>query len=99
MNKKILDVMWVANIIAVLIMFVPFVSPQNYDKIVDVLFLSTLGQIVFGIVGMFAFILWIYCLVTHGKRSKNGFHILLLIFLSTLYVPFYYYRFFIKKKE
>lgn len=98
MNKKILDAMWVSNIITILIVLAPFVSPQNYDKIVGVLFLSTLGQIIFGILGTLAFILWIYCLITHGKRSKNGFYVLLLIFLSVLYVPFYYYHFFIKHK-
>ena len=90
--------MWISNILVILIMFVPFISPKNYDKIVDVLFLSTLGQIIFGILGTLAFVLWIYCIVTHGKRNKNGVYILLLIFLSSLYVPFYYYKFFIKQK-
>lgn len=97
--KFILNIMWISNLIIVPMILIPFAFPENYDKIVDVLFISFFGQILFAILGTLSLILWVYCVATHNKRSNVGYHIALLIFLSTLYVPFYYYQFFIKKSQ
>ncbi len=42
--------------------------------------------------GFFVFVCWIYSIVLWNKYDKNGLILLCLIFLSTLYMPFYYFR-------
>ena len=66
---------------------------------VEILFYNIFGQIIFGILGSMSLILWVYCIINHNKVSSNGFLLILLIFLSSLYLPFYFYKFYLKSKN
>jgi hypothetical protein len=57
-----------------------------------------LGKIVYYIGGFLGIILWVYCLINNSKITNKSIHLVLLIILTAIYVPFYYYIFVFRKR-
>jgi hypothetical protein len=94
-----LNVCWVANIICLLYFAIALILFPFYDHIIQLLFFSIIGKTIYYIAGFLGIILWIYCLVKNAQITNNSIHLILLIFLSSLYLPFYYYFFVLRKRS
>lgn len=95
-NYLPLKIFWIANIVCIIEILLPFFFVDNYDYLVDIIFISFIGKLQFGLLGIMAFILWVYCIVDSVKVNNKTGHLILLIFLSSIYAPFYFYRFYLK---
>jgi hypothetical protein len=91
-------VCWAANIAAILYILIAFFLSTYNDEILNICFRSIGGIIVFYSFGILSFLLWVYCLLKWNKVSKNPIHLVLLIFLTSIYTPLFYYSLFIKKQ-
>jgi hypothetical protein len=59
-----------------------------------------IGQIFYGILGILSLYLWFFCLTDFKNIKKSdGSDLMMLIFLSALYTPFYYYWFYLRGKK
>jgi hypothetical protein len=98
MKKQFLNICWIANIIAIIYLLAPFLL-LNYNKdLMFIFFVSKLGMAFFYSLSILSIILWIYCLYKYNKVTSNPIHLILLIFLSSIYVPIFY-LIFIKNKS
>jgi hypothetical protein len=88
---------WYSNILSIVYIIIPFIFPDHFEQLISLLFLSTLGCCFFYSIGTLSFILWIYCIINFNNKTKKSIHLFFLILFSSLYVPIFYYRFFIKK--
>ena len=96
MFKKFLFICWIANIVAILYLIVPFFL-LNYSEDIFAIFFRLPFMIIFYLLGLLSMVLWGYCLYNSNKFTNNSIHLVFLILLSSLYVPFFY-LFFVKKK-
>lgn len=99
MKSKLLKTCWIANIIGILLIMIPFIFEKYYSSITDFLFVNIAGQLIFYLLGSLSLILWGYCLFDIKKRKGDNSDLIFLVLLSALYVPFYYYYFYIKKNQ
>lgn len=98
MKEKFLFVSWVANILAIFYILIPFVFINHYDEIIEVLYYTNLGTAFFYILSILTLVLCLYCIVDSKKKGKGALNVIILIFLNGLYTPFYYYSNYLKKE-
>lgn len=86
-----------ANITAILYILISFFLSTYNNEILNIFFKSLLGMLVFYSLGILSVLLWGYCLMKWNKVSKNPIHLLLLLFLTSIYTPVFYYLYFLRK--
>ena len=90
MNKKILDILYLGNIVLVLFSIsLTIFHFLGYEGLNDFL-LSELGVNIRSILSIMVVVLWIYCIYVWSKFDKKPIRLILLIFLSAFYIVFYY---------
>lgn len=96
--KNFWKICWFANIAAILYILLSFVLSTYNDEMLYIFFKSLIGILIFYPLGILGVLLWGYCLISWNKVTNNPVHLILLIFLTTIYSPIFYYSFFIRKK-
>lgn len=98
MKNHFWEICWIANILAISYMMVPFVLLDYNENMLSVFFTSVIGMIIFYPLALLGVLLWGYCLLNWSNVTKNSIHLVLLLFLTSLYTPIFYYLFFIKRR-
>ncbi len=97
--KKLLDLFWIMNIIAVSTMIYPLFLAEfgiNFFKFFNDYLIV---RIVFIVLSLGSGFLWVYCFINAHKVSKNPIHTFMLFMFNAIYLIFYYYWFYIRKRN
>jgi hypothetical protein len=95
---KFKTVCWIANLIVIPYLLVPFILSSDF--LFNIMLESLIGQIAYGLLSLFSLFLWGFCLYDFKNIKKNdGSDLIMLVFLTALYTPFYYYGFYMKNKR
>ena len=97
--KGFWKICWYANIAAIIYILSSFLLSTYNDEILRLFFNNLIGILIFYPLGILGLFLWVYCLVNWNRVTNNAVHLILLIFLTTIYSPIFYYLFFIKNKR
>lgn len=91
-KKFFLTICWIINIlfdlsiISVPVLYINFADNVRIRQLIEGY------NNLFMIFGLITFGFWIYSLIVWYKKKDETIHLLLLIFLSALYTPFYYFK-------
>jgi len=91
--KKLILILVILNFFTIIYLLIPVFcaiwQPNLFDKSINLLFESLIGNLIFYISASGSLILWIYCIVFWYKNDKSIITIILLIMLSGIYTPVY----------
>lgn len=89
-NLKILNILYIGNLILIaLSIILPILHLSGIEGIYD-LCMSHIGLIIRGILTIMVIIMWIFCIYIWSKFDKNIMRLILIIFLNSIYLIFYY---------
>lgn len=97
--KKLLDLFWIMNIIAILTIVAPvFLAGLGFNllKYFDEHFWV---KLIYILLSLGSGVLWIYCFINAHKVSKNPIHTFMLFMFNAIYLIFYYYWFYIRNRN
>lgn len=92
MKSLFLKVCYMANLVLVVVsVLLPFSLLLEVNYVPELL-VSDIGLVIRGILAFLVVILWGYCIFIWAKYDKKIYRLFLILFLSSLYIVFYYRR-------